>query len=257
MSEEILTLDHVEEMPGRVIDVMVWGASRPHIFRRTIEAFKANVSFSGRLRFFLEDGAFNEARAAESAAIAQGHGFDGVHVERVGSYGWAMTHAINRWQRAPLMFSLEDDWLCLRPIDLDLGFDAFEQNPWLNQLRYNRRKNESEIKTDSGPYLLAQRALVINGAMWPVVGGAHWYFGPALWRMSYARPRWRGAYSNVHFYTNSANGFLPRDLPPHSRPPPEWYADTLGAVTWGPVKEPPFFEHIGRADSIHAAQGRV
>lgn len=243
--------DPVEELPGRVIDVMVWGASRPDLFRRTAESLRRHLRFSGELRYFLEDGAFDAARAGESAVIARAHGFAGVHVERVGSYGWAMTNAFNRWSRAPLLFSVEDDMECLREIDLDLCFDAFAENPHLNQLRYNRTKNAAD--QNDGAWVFPRRTLRINGREWPVLGSAHWYFGPAVWRMSFVRPRWRGAKDNIHFYMNSSVGFLP-DGP---RPSPEWYADTLGVLTWGAVREPAYFLHTGREQSIHAAQGRV
>jgi hypothetical protein len=239
-----------ELLSGRVIDVCVWGASRPHLFRRTIAAFRDHVRFSGRLRFFLDDGDFHPERARASASIAESLGFDGVHVERVGSYGFAMTNAFDRWVRAPLMFSLEDDLLALRTLDLDLACDAFLQNPGLNQLFFNRRKNYSNPA--ERPFVL--RALSINGCTWPCMSSGHWYFGPALWRMAYVRPRWKGFHDNVHFGINSARGFLPSDGTPAG---PEWHADVLGALTWGPPKEPPFFDHIGREDSIHAAQGRV
>lgn len=234
-----------------MIDIAVWGASRPHLFKRTIESFRDNVKFSGKLRFFFEDGDFNPEKAKESVAIAEAHKFDGVHVERVGSYGWAMTNAMNRWIRAPFMFSLEDDWLCLRPIDLDLCFDCFQQHKHLNQIKYNRRKNAAS--QNDGIYVFPERSYEINGKSYKFLGSMHWYFNPAVWRMSFIRPRWRGSYSNVHHYMNSSHALLP----PGPRPKPEWYADKLGVVTWGPVREPAFFEHLGREDSIHKLQGRV
>lgn len=250
---EVRLLDQeVETLPGRVIDVVVWGASRPHLFAQTIGAFKQHAKFSGQLRFFLEDGQFDPERAEQSVQIARTFGFDGIHVEKVGSYGWAMTNAMNRWVRAPLMFSLEDDWLCLRDIDLDLCFDCFEQNAHVNQIKYNRRKNATS--QNEGRFVYAQRRLPINGQEYPFIGSAHWYFNPAVWRMSFIRPRWKGFYHNVHHALNSPTGLLPRGV----RPKPEWYADELGVLTWGGVKEPAFFEHLGVGDeSIHKKQGRV
>lgn len=240
----------VEELPGRVIDVCVWGASRPHLFRRTIDSFRAHARFqTGRLRYFLEDGAFDDKRAAESAVIARDLGFEGVNIERVGSYGFAMTNAFDRWVRAPLLFSLEDDMLCRREVDLDIAFDAFVENRGLNQLFFNRRANYSNpVET---PFV--ERTLSIGGRFYSCQSSKHWFFGPALWRMSFVRPRWRGHKDNIHFATNSSRGLLPSD----KKPPPAWYADVLGALTFGPPREPPFFEHIGREDSIHKKQGRV
>ena len=256
MGEETLRLrQDVETPPGRVIDVVVWGASRPHLLQRTLDSFRAHATFStGRLRWFLEDGAFDAARAAESAALAEGFGFDGIHVEHVGSYGWAMTHAMDRWVRAPLMFSLEDDWLCLRDLDLDLAFDVFEQHAHVNQLRFNRRKN-SRSQND-GAVVFAERTLDVGGQPLPFLSSPHWVFNPALWRMSYIRPRWKGYCNNVHIWTNreAPIGLLP----PGPRPSQDWYADVLGTLIWGGVGEPAFFEHIGSgAESIHKAQGRV
>lgn len=251
-SQEPLRLrQDVEELHSRVIDVAVWGASRPHLFKQTIESFRDHAKFSGGLRFFLEDGNFNPERAKESVRIAEDHHFNGINVEKVGSYGYAMTHAMDRWIRAPLMFTLEDDWLCLRDIDLNLCFDCFEQNSNVNQIRYNKRKNSKD--QNEGAFVFADRVLNINGRGYPVQGSAHWYFNPSVWRMKFIRPRWRGAFSNVHFYMNSMSGLLP-----FNRPPSSWYADVLGAYIWGAVKEPAFFRHIGTGeDSIHKAQGRV
>lgn len=243
-------------LAGRVIDVVVWGASRPALFERTIEAFQQHAKFkTGRLRFFLEDGCFDEEKAGAAAEIARARGFDGINVEPVGSYGWAMTNAIGRWVRAPLMFSLEDDMMALREIDLDLAFDAFTQNPCINQLFYNRRKNAAS--QNDGGFVFAKRHLVVNGKRYPVLGSAHWYFGPSLWRMGYVWPRWSGAKDNIHFHINSADGFLPPGEKGGPRPAPEWYADVLGAVTWGGVGEPAMFQHIGHDESVHKRQGRV
>lgn len=250
--EPVRLLDQtVTTLAGPVIDVVFWGASRPELFRVAVDSFRRHVRFGGRLRFFLEDGDFDPERARESARIARDRGFDGVHVERVGSYGWAMTNAIDRWVRAPLMFSVEDDWECLRPIDLDLCWKLFEQHPHVNQVRYNRRKNADS--QNRGAFVYAKRTLAVDGTDYPFLGGAHWYFNPSVWRMSYIRPRWRAHKDNIHFYLNSANGLLP----PGERPSPDWYADTLGVLMWGGVREPAFFNHLGAEHSIHARQGRV
>ncbi len=235
----------------KTIDVVFWGASRPELFERALSSFRRNVRFGGRLRYFLEDGEFDKAMAAESVRIARAAGFDGIHTERVGSYGWAMTQAIDRWVRAPLMFSIEDDWECLRPIDLDLCWELFRDHDHVNQLRYNRRNNTRS--QNEGAFVYTSRTLKIGNSQYPFLGGAHWYFNPAVWRMSFIRPRWRAHKDNIHFFINSANGLLPNG----PRPSPEWYSDKLGVLTWGGHGEPAFFTHLGAEQSIHAKQGRV
>lgn len=261
MTEEVrlLVANPPDLMPGgeRVIDVMVWGASRPALLQQTIETFRAHAKADTvQLRYFLEDGAFDADGAAEAVRIAEGFGFDGIHVERVGSYGWAMTNAMNRWCRAPLMFSLEDDYRFLRDIDFDLCWEAFAQNSGLNQLRYNRRTNVAAHTAGIFPF--PRRTLSIDSGdgvvEYPVLGSRHWYFNPAVWRMSFIRPRWRGFQRNVHHALNSGHGLLP---PSGETPSPEWYADVLGVLTWGDVGEPPFMVHAGREASIHKAQGFV
>ena len=258
---EVRTLAPVETLPGRVIDIVVWGASRPDLFRRTVESFRAHAKTETvRLRWFLEEGAFDATRGAEEAAAAWEYGFDGVHVEALRSYGWAMTNAMNRWIRAPYMFSLEDDWLCLRDLDLDLAVDVLEQHPGVNQLRFNFRKNAAEpnpglfVKEYTFP---TTRSPVdpIGPPVPPVpvvcVNNFHWHFNPGLWRMGFIRPKWRGSRVNVHHHMNSTAALIPTA----ARPSADWYALTLGALTWGPVREPPFFEHLGRERSVHKAHG--
>lgn len=259
-STDVRTVTPVETLPGRVVDVVVWGASRPDLFRRTVESFRAHAKAeSVRLRWFLEEGAFDAARGAEEAAAAQEYGFDGIHVEALGSYGWAMTNAMNRWVRAPYMFSLEDDWLCIRDLDLDLAVDVMEQHQGVNQLRFNFRKNAAEpnpgLWVKEYPFFvqptvprLPQEALGVDVV---AINSYHWHFNPGLWRMDFIRPRWQGARVNVHHHMNSTKALIPTE----SRPSADWYALTLGALTWGPVKEPPFFEHLGRERSIHKTVG--
>jgi hypothetical protein len=96
--------------------------------------------------------------------------------------------------------------------------------------------------------------LPINGKPYPFMGSLHWYFNPAVWRMKYIRPRWKGHKDNIHFYINSENGLLP---PGKERPSPEWYTDVLGAYIWGDVGEPAFFAHRGVSHSRHKVQSRV
>ena len=259
MENEIrkLEITHVREpdIGQRAVDVIVPSTSRPDLLKQTLESFKDHVKFNGRLRFFLEEANMGVretdptisaemiSRTAECVRIADRHGFTGVNVEDVGSYSWALTKAMDRWITSPYMFNLEDDWLCIRDIPLDLAVDAMEQNE-INQIRFNKR--DTMPSKNEGAWIKVTRKLAVNGQEYIFTGSDHWYFNPALWRMEWIRPRWEARQANAHWYLNNhAYGPLMREYKFETRPGPDFYADVLRFYIWGGIDEKAFFRHLG------------
>lgn len=247
----------VEEIPGRVIDVMVWGGSRPDHLRLCIESFRNTLRFSGTLRWLYQDCNYHPVRARECMKlIADLGGFTEARIRAplpdepgVMSYGYSITAAFDDLVRAPLMLSLEEDHEALRPMDLDVAWDLFAEHRHVNQLRYNRRKNPGE--ENEGTIKVIERTLSVSGNPVTVSSSKNWYFQPAIWRMSWIRPRWRGHFANVHHRMQS-------ELLPSKRPPPEFFVDVLGAITMGGIGEPAFMRHTGTPEhSLHHTLGHV
>lgn len=251
-----LLAEPVNELSGKIIDVMVWGGSRPELLRRCIKSFREHLRFSGTLRWLYQDCDYHHTRALECLQIVENAGFTESRIRQpvpgelgVMSYGYSMTAAFNDLVRAPLMYSLEEDHEALRPIDLDLAWGLFDQHRHINQLRFNRRKNPGE--ENDGTIKVLERSLDVSGRPVTISSSKNWYFQPSIWRMSFVRPRWRGHFANVHHGTQ-------RDLLPSKRPPPEYFLDVLGAVTMGGIGEPAFMVHTGTPEhSLHHAMGHV
>lgn len=252
---------------NRDVDVFVWGASRPDLLKRTLDSFKSHVKFkSGKFHFFLDDGLFDKVKSDESVRIAKEYGFEGIVQKKTGSYGYAMAETIGRYASSKYMFSLEDDWECLQEIDMDVLISCMEKNTSINQIRLNRRKNEGyEYFRDHPKYASYMEMHKIKLPMmitlkdgknkkWPASVSTYWYFNPALWRTDFIVPNFKGFERNVHLLLNSSAGLLPRGQPPS----PKWYLKNLGTITWGDVRHPAYFKHLGGGEkSIHAAQGYV
>lgn len=247
----------VAELPERVIDVMVFGGSRPALLDACLRTFREHVRFSGTLRLLYQDCGYHAERAHECLDIVgRFGGFDAARIQApvpdrpgVMSYGYSITAAFDDLVRAPLMFHLEDDHEFLRDVDLDVAWDLFAEHP-INQLRYNRRKTPRE--ENDGVVKVIERTFRAGGRDVVVTSSKNWYFQPAIWRMAFVRPRWLGHFADVHHHAQVDM------IGTAKRPPPEWFIEKLGAVTMGAIGEPPFLRHTGTAEhSLHHALGRV
>jgi hypothetical protein len=229
-------LDGPNDTPG--VDVVIWSASRPSLCARTLEAFRRFVQFSGRLRYFLCEDLLD---AASLPALQDlGVSCTGARYAEFHSLGHSMTDGLDRFVTAPYLFFLEDDEEAVAPLPLDAAVEALERYPHLNQITFGRRKIERSM--DGMPDRI-DRAIEVQGAVQPLTNSWHWHFLPSVWRLSFLRPRWIGFQEHVHLKTNWPGAPL---LPGWTtRPPAEWYADVLGSVLWGAVRQPPFFRHLG------------
>lgn len=223
--------------PERSISVCVWGASRPEYLKPTIETFKKHVKFSGTVRWCLSEDFRHPELSEESVKIAQDYRFDAIYKYNWRSLGYCMTDVFQNWVRDRYMFSLEEDWECLRDIDLDVAYDLMEKYRHVNQIKWNKYTNTKHHYD----FVMPERTLELNGKNYQFMGSRHWYFNPALWRMEFSNRMWCGARENIHIHQNRP----PALYPAGPEPSPEWYADKLGALTWGPEGEEKYFKHIG------------
>ena len=245
-------------LPGRVIDVMIYGGSRPDLLRLCLRTLAEHLIFpSGRLRLLFQDCDFMPSLAVECIEIVREHGgFEAARVHHptgqpgVFSYGWSITAALDDLIRAPLVFHLEEDHEFIRPVDLDLVWDLFESNPRLNQLRLNRRKNPSE--ENDGAVKVVERTLHAGLRDAVCSSSKNWYFQPSIWRVGYVRQRWLGHRDNVHHAAQHDLGL------PDVRLPAEHYIDVLGLATLGGIGAPAYLRHTGGPErSLHTVLGRV
>ena len=267
MSKEIplnLDIDNLFISNSKQIDIMMFGASRPEIFEKTIISFKNHVKFSGTLYFYIDDGDFDHDNALKVQEIAKQHNFDGIVINKTGSYGYAITNSFNKYLKSKYVFFLEDDWECIQDIDLDFFWDCLEQNQQINQIRFNRHENHDtnyyrdfnkeyfNKHLDMLPYRIT---INVNQNEYPFIGSLHWYFNPAIWRTNFIIQHWKGFYRNIHHAFN--NHLIYKITQSYNRPSPSAYVHQLGLVTYGDVDHPPFFKDIGREFSIHTKQGFV
>ena len=261
MSDDIRTLKikDVLEPDVRAIDICIWGASRPDIFIETIKAFKKYVKFSGRLRYFLEDKNDPPKLSEESEKIAIDNGFSGIHRENVGSYAFAQTNAMDRWITAPYMFSLEDDWGCLRDLPLDETFDLMQKYEGLRQIRFNKRATMESKGQHPSEWITYEREFDLNEKKYILTLGDKWTTIPALWKMSFIRPKWEGRRERGYWFISEPNGPICRGLDyPLIDALPKFIEKHLGTFIWGPIAEPPFFSHNGANElSLRQKQGGV
>lgn len=240
-----LEIKEVLEPDVRAIDVVVWGGSRPHLFWKTIEAFHKHIKFDGRIRFFLEDGDRDHELALESQEIAQQNKFDGINIEQVNSYGYAMTNAMDRWVTSSYMFSLEDDWEFVRDIDLNIVIDLMDKYEILRQVRFNKRHTMGAKGIGEQTFYKLERDFYLNDKQYILTTGDKWTMLPALWKMSYLRPRWEGAFSHGFWHITNALYAADNIKVPATKEAPLIIRDKMGFWIWGKIGNPPYVKHNG------------
>jgi len=218
----------------KIIDVMIDSGSRPEILKETLPTIIDNLVFSGKLRWMFHEAIINKEKSEENIEwIKSLNMFDVIEVnEPVGqaiSIGNILEHCKSKY-----LFHIEDDYIIKRNIDLDVMWDIIENANDVNQLIFHRRKTMPKVSGwEKGMYVKANHVLTTS---------PHWRFTPALWRLSFIKPKWiRWEGDNGHW---ALNKMLQEGINPVTKTH-EWVANNMGTFYYGPINELAYCEHVG------------
>ena len=219
------------------IDLMVDSASRPDLLQIAVESLKKNLKFSGKIRYMLHEAVLNEElsnqclRYAESLCL-----FDIIHKERRPKGEMVSIGTILEKVEAPWFIHWEDDHELTRELDLDMCVDIFEKCPKVNQLTFNKRDTMTEVAG------WVKKEVEYEG--YKLTTSPHWRISPAIWRMSWIKPRWQSVQgNNGHWLMNDILQRVWRGHPENKTA--DSVIEVLGTFYLGPIGEPGYCVHMG------------
>lgn len=228
-----------------MIDVLITSSSRPELLFSTVNSFLEKVKcLNHDLRFLLHEDFVNEERSNVAVSWAKNLALFSVikkHNPFIGlgpSIGFMLQNHI----KAKYMFYLQDDWVLLRELDLDLALKYMNSYKIINQIRYNKRKTMTYVG-DNPKKRWMKKEMVIGDRIFTTA--PHWVLNPSLWRVAFIKDKFVPAYEFCNWKTNDV---LKQGKHQHEVSP-EWIAENVGTFMWGGIGEPAFFQHIGHVDS--------
>ena len=167
----------------RKIDIMRTSASAPEWLKISTEALHKHLKFSGELRWIVHEDTLNSKESDKCMKYIEECGLytvvkrDEPPIGQCMSLSWLIDQT-----KTPYVLNAEDDYRLLKDIDLDVMYDIMENSNDVNQITFAkrplkmRRPNFDKKRIfKEGRYLITQ---------------PYWGFPPALWRMSFIKPRW-------------------------------------------------------------------
>ena len=227
------------------IDVMITSSSRPHLLITTVESFLERVrSENVSIRLLLHEDVIDKKKSEECIEWAEDTELFSTVISH-GPYiglGPSIYHMMKNHVTSDLMFYLQDDFVLIRHLDLDVAVNMFKNFPMINQIRYNKRKTMSYVGDNPKKRWLKKEMLFGNQVM---TVSPHWFLNPTIWRMNFITDKFVPSVVHCNWRTNDVlkQGREKKDLTP------EWIAENMGTFIFGGIGEPAFFQHIGYSDS--------
>lgn len=214
------------------VDIIRTASSRPELLKKSTESLLLSIVCSYPFQHIIhEDCLFAEESEKTVSWIKKSNLFDHLIVSNP-SVG--QTVALNKlvtYTLADYLLSWEDDWVALRPIDINLAIKIMEENNDVNQICFHKRRT---MKEKPG---FVKKEVVRSGVT--LVTNPHWAYLPALWRMKFVKTWWvppEGRRSIWYYNDLLKNGEV-TDA--------DWVIKKAGTYYLGKFGEMPFVEHIG------------
>lgn len=213
------------------IDVMIDSGSRPFLLKKTLPTIIENLKFVGNINWIFHEVFIDEKLSRENIEYIKSLNKFNTIIEskplgQTFSIGNALKKCISDY-----FFHIEDDHILTRNIDLNEGIHIMDGSN-VNQIAYNKRKT---MKAVSG---WVKKEYKINDHI--MTTSPHWRFTPALWKLSYIKPKWKNFRGNNGHW--DMNKLLKQS---NGHRTPEWINNNTGTFYYGPIKEPGFCKHIG------------
>jgi len=198
------------------IDVIITSSSRDQIFK-TIPSFVDKVKSKRPYRFLLNVDPCGAVLAHEIMKLFSDMNLVYMNInEKPGGFTKAVSSLINRVE-SEYYFHLEDDWIFLCDINLDLYIDILTNNPDVNHIRFSKRvirdyNNLFYIKPLQNILKPQKKQCLIDGV--PLVKVISYSTNPSLCRASHFKNRFHiksrnieQQFSLINFLMLAANGY--------------------------------------------------
>jgi hypothetical protein len=227
------------------IDIIRTSASRPGLLKMSTRSLMGHLKFSGQTIVHLHEDVLNHDLSKDVIRYAKDCGFyDNIKIDNPPKgQGGSLTWLIEQ-TRSKYVLNIEDDYDVLRDIDLDRIVQIMDQSEGtetvVNQVCLNKRKTMAE-KPD-----FKKVEIEIDGQV--LTTNPHWALIPAVWRMSFIKPRWVNFKQNHHWDLNN------KMKGQEANRPPDWVIKNTGTYYLGPIKEPAYVKHVGEQRSVRIGE---
>jgi len=231
-----------------VIDVFVTSSSRPQLLERTLKSFLAGALYLGNFRFYINEDYVDSHESSKCLnvlnSILNGYSLK-CNSPPIGLSG-AFLH-FSRYFENEFLFYLQDDWELIRPIDLGRAITLFRACPFVNQVRFNKRKT-MKYKGE-GDTKWCKKELICNG--YTITTSDSWYLNPSLWRTSFIAPfissdlRGKPSQRPYIWKLNEILGKHFKVVKHQGKYDGTDFSDKVGTYIYGGIDSPPFFKHLG------------
>ena len=222
----------------KTITLMVDSASRPDLLKITVESLRKNLKYSKQIKWLFHEAVLNEALSNQCVKYAQNLNlFDVIHKQYDPQGEMVSIGTMLEKVDSPTFIHWEDDHILVRELDLDLCVDIFEKCPKVNQIAFNKRQTMSDV---SG---WVKKEVEYEG--YKLTTSPHWRISPAIWRMSWIKPRWKSVKGNNGHWL--MNDLLQKAWKGHPETKTaDSVIDVLGTFYLGGIGEHGYVEHMGK-----------
>jgi hypothetical protein len=189
------------------IDVWRMSASRPWQLQKTSQALFDYLKYDGELRYHLIESVLVEELSNECIEYAKSLGYNTHIIRPARGQGYAMDYALKNVIKSEYALKWEDDFMPEVDIPLNTCVKLMNKYSHINQICFNKRET-MKCKAYQGEFNVKmnwpkeQRYFELNGRQVPLVVKEKWWFGTALWRIDYIKPKFQYWPSNTHNLMN-------------------------------------------------------
>lgn len=227
----------------RMIDIVRTSASRPDLLQRSTESLLEKILWDGDTRMILHEDVLNKEASNKCIKWAEKSGlFDIIEVSNPPitqgpSLCWLMSKITSEY-----FLNWEDDFLAVRPIDLNLVVKVMDENKDVNQIAFHKRQ------TMSNRHGWPKKEVVRSG-VW-LTTNPHWAFTPSIERTSFIKPQW----VDLPKFSNPVWIINPIVKKTNVMRSAEWLIENVGCYFLGKIGESAFSKHIGEGQSVRKGE---
>jgi len=240
------------------MDLDIWrcSASRPWQLEKTHDNLLKHVKFSGEVQLHLIESVLVRDLSEKCIEFGKAHGYKVHVIDPAKGQGYAWNEAIHHVVTTRYSLKMDDDFMPVRDLPIDDCVEIMNSFPHINQICFNKRETMASkaynFRGEPREWPKEQRYFNgDNGKTVPLVVKERWWFGSAIWRMSFIKPIFKYWPHNTH---NMFNDFviLPMAgaVPNERVATPKDIENKIGCYIYGKTGDPLMCQHTGVNDSI-------
>lgn len=279
------------------IDVIRCSASRPWRLEQSTPTLWDRLRYPGPIRQVLVESVVvkEHSDACVRYGLESGYFDEVIVIEPQRGQSYALDYPLRHVVTAPYVLKWDDDMDAVQDIPLETVVRLMEEHPKINQVSFNKRRTvprkpfykdewpgvEQSIREGRDPnsirpthgkpitFQKAERKFTQDGEEIVLTVKDRWWFGPALWRMSFIRPLWEEFYGFWKHWSSCLEAphnqlsdkvlFRLIDASWHGGPwpvgvPARAVEDAVGCYLWGRIGDERMVEHTGKGDSLWSGE---